>query len=146
MTTPVGGRCTGTDPSHLTTASPATPAPAEIVLGVYLRALRHAREQTLSDMARYAAVSVSALSRIERGENPISPHTLHALLQHYGVGARDIQYLHGTYRWPRAATSTTHRRSGGAPTGSMPPATWRAGAGGTSGWTSPMMRPPGTRP
>ncbi|MDN3260810.1 Scr1 family TA system antitoxin-like transcriptional regulator [Streptomyces sp. CSDS2] len=68
-------------------------APIEIVLGVYLRALRLALGRSLTDAARSGRMSRSALSRLERMEIPLSVRTLGSLLQSYGVEARDVQYL-----------------------------------------------------
>lgn len=93
-------------PLHYLSAAAADPAPVEIVLGVYLRALREAHERSLADAARWAQVSVSAVSRLERAENSLSPHTLEALLHYYGVQDREIEYLQS--RLPRAVTATRH--------------------------------------
>jgi transcriptional regulator with XRE-family HTH domain len=81
-------------------AAAAAPAPIEIVLGVYLRTLREAHGRSLADVALCAQVSVSAISRLERAENSLSPHTLESLLHYYGVPEREIEYLQS--RLPRA--------------------------------------------
>ncbi|MFF7097784.1 Scr1 family TA system antitoxin-like transcriptional regulator [Streptomyces rubradiris] len=60
---------------------------------MYLRALRLALRRSLTDAARSARMSKSALSRLERAEIPVSVRTLASLLQSYGLVARDVQYL-----------------------------------------------------
>jgi transcriptional regulator with XRE-family HTH domain len=82
----------------LQVASPPPPtdlpqALARIVLGVYLRGLRKAKGEALGTAARVAGQSVSAVSRWERAESPISPSALQKLLLHYGVAGVHADYL-----------------------------------------------------
>ncbi|MFF7098289.1 Scr1 family TA system antitoxin-like transcriptional regulator [Streptomyces rubradiris] len=93
-------------PLHDLPAAAALPAPIEIVVGVYLRALREANGRSLADAALWAQVSVSTISRLERAENSLSPHTLESLLHYYGVPEREIEYLQS--RLPRAKPGTRH--------------------------------------
>ncbi|MFF6829179.1 Scr1 family TA system antitoxin-like transcriptional regulator [Streptomyces longwoodensis] len=68
-------------------------APARIVVGVYLRSLREARDITLEEAALAARASISAVSRWERAESSISQHALQNLLRHYGVRGKHADYL-----------------------------------------------------
>lgn len=72
---------------------PPTQAPVRIVLGVYLRGLRKAKGETLGVAARVAGQSVSAVSRWERAESPISSAALQKLLLHYGVPGIHADHL-----------------------------------------------------
>lgn len=62
----------------------AAPAMTDSALGPRLRALRHARGETLDSVAAAVGVTASALSTLERTGQGVSFATLHALVRHYG--------------------------------------------------------------
>ncbi|MFJ2406576.1 Scr1 family TA system antitoxin-like transcriptional regulator [Streptomyces xanthochromogenes] len=67
--------------------------PMRIVLGVYLRALRNAAGVHQKDAAYATRASISAVSRWERAESPISTRNLETLLHLYRVPRREKEYL-----------------------------------------------------
>ncbi|MGW4442009.1 Scr1 family TA system antitoxin-like transcriptional regulator [Streptomyces sp. NPDC004682] len=67
--------------------------PFEIVLSVYLRALRATAKATLDDVARGTHTSVSTITRWERAATPMTPQGLETLLRYYQVPPRTIAYL-----------------------------------------------------
>ncbi|MFE8910894.1 helix-turn-helix domain-containing protein [Streptomyces globisporus] len=73
---------------HAVLPSPAETLkpPAQVVIALYLRLVREARGMHQTKVADFLGVSISAVSRWERGETPIQrPETLRELLRLYGV-------------------------------------------------------------
>ncbi|WP_141746772.1 Scr1 family TA system antitoxin-like transcriptional regulator [Streptomyces agglomeratus] len=104
------------NPAMLQVISPPPPtelpqAPARIVLGVYLRGLRKAKGESLEAAARVAGQSVSAVSRWERAESPISPSALQNLLFHYGVQGPHAGFLLRSLP-PQDYTRSEHKEQG----------------------------------
>ncbi|MEU3499514.1 Scr1 family TA system antitoxin-like transcriptional regulator [Streptomyces hundungensis] len=67
--------------------------PMRIVTGLYLRCLRTAARIRQEKAAREARASVSAVSRWERAESPLSPRALEPLLTLYRVPRREMEFL-----------------------------------------------------
>ena len=60
-------------------------------LGMVLRRLRHARGQTLEEIAEATGISVAMLSRAERDQRMPSPETIETLARYYGVPVEQLE-------------------------------------------------------
>ena len=59
--------------------------------GSYIRRLREERQLPLRKVAAYLDIDTSTLSKVERGDRPISIQYLKPLSQIFEVGLKDIQ-------------------------------------------------------
>jgi transcriptional regulator with XRE-family HTH domain len=84
-------------PAILPSAGPCGPAlghghraPAELVVGLYLKALREAARMTLHDAAYTARTSAATISRLENGRTPLRGDAVDYLLRAHGAANRRL--------------------------------------------------------
>ncbi|MFD3422438.1 Scr1 family TA system antitoxin-like transcriptional regulator [Streptomyces decoyicus] len=97
---------------HQPTPIEESPSPSEIVIGVYLRALRKALRRSLADTARHTQLSTSTICRVERAEPPTHPRDVAKLLRYYEADGPEIQYLTSNLPMAQHASRQEQRAAG----------------------------------
>ena len=82
-----------------------------------IREIRQRRAWRAADLAAFAAISLGAVTMVERGELPRIPHKLEAALIRLGEDIAEVRQLHADFIQARRRALVTDAtpRSSGAP-------------------------------